>query len=65
MPQGRVYVCDAGLLGTVGVPEDATDRALPPACSPLTEEVLGSLVVLVAEMAGRNPEPVRETDTGS
>jgi Family of unknown function (DUF5372) len=67
MPQGRVYVCDAGASGTIGVPEDATDRAPSPAASPLTGEVLGSLVGLVAEIAadGRKTVPVRETGTGS
>ena len=67
MPQGRVYVCDAGLLGTIGVPEDATDRAPVPASTPLTGEVLGSLVELVAEIAvgGRKSGLVRETGTGS
>ncbi|MGP0051274.1 MAG: DUF5372 family protein [Solirubrobacteraceae bacterium] len=67
MPQGRVYVCDAGALGTIGVPEDATDRAPSPASTPLTGEVLGGLVELVAEIAagGRKPRPVRETHTGS
>lgn len=67
MPQGRVYVCDAGPLGTIGVPEDATDRAAVPAASPLTAEVLGGLVELVAEIAagGRKSQPVHETGTGS
>ena len=67
VPHGRVYVCDAGPLGTIGMPEDATDRAPVPASTPLTGEVLGGLVELVAEIAagGRNFEPVRETGTGS
>ena len=61
MPDGRIYVCDAGPLGTIGMPEDATDRAPVPASTPLTGEVLGALVELVAEIAAgvRNYEPVR------
>ena len=50
MPQGRVYVCDAGPLGTIGVPEDATDRGPEPAERPLSIEVLAALVALVAEL---------------
>jgi hypothetical protein len=67
MPQGRVYVCDAGRLGTIGVPEDATDRAPMPASTPLTVEVLGGLVELVAEIVGggRKSGLVRETGTCS
>ena len=67
MPQGRVYICEAGPLGTIGVPEDATDRASVPASTPLSDEVLGGLVALVAEIAGggRKSGLVRETGTGS
>jgi hypothetical protein len=62
---GRLYVCEGGPFGTIGVPEDATDRMPPPAATPLTGEVLAGLVALVAAIAGRSLEPVRETDTGS
>ena len=69
---GRLYVCEGGPLGTIGIPEDATDRAPAPAATPLTAEVLAGLVELVAAISrpdgrrsGRSPEPVRETDTGS
>lgn len=69
--EGRLYVCEGGPLGTIGVPEDATDRAPAPAPSPLSAEVLGGLVEVVAAITGSNRlprrimEPVRETDTGS
>ena len=52
---GRLYVCEGGPAGTIGVPEDATDRVPAPASTPLTAEVLAGLVELVAAMSG----PVR------
>jgi hypothetical protein len=67
-PDGRLYVCEGGPHGTIGVPEDATDRAPAPAASALTAEVLAELVAVVAAIegrcAGRCPEPVLETCTG-
>ncbi len=69
--EGRLYVCEAGGLGTIGVPEGATDRAPAPASSPLSGEVLAELVEVVAaitrspRIGGRVMEPVRETPTGS
>lgn len=71
LPEGRLYVCDGRALGSVGIWEDATDRAPAPAASPLTAEVLAGLVELVAAIGGstrplgRIMEPVRETGTGS
>jgi Family of unknown function (DUF5372) len=69
---GRLYVCEGGPAGTIGVPEDATDRAPAPASTPLTAEVLAGLVELVAAIggpdgrsSGRCREPVLETDTSS
>jgi hypothetical protein len=69
-PEARLYVCVGGLLGSIGVPEDATDRAPAAATTPLTSEVLAGLVEVVSAIssrlsAGRIGEPVRETDTGS
>jgi hypothetical protein len=66
LPEGRLYVCEGGPLGTIGVPEDATDRVPAPAATPLTGEVLAGLVEVVAAItrSGRMMEPVRETDTG-
>jgi Family of unknown function (DUF5372) len=49
---GRVYVCEGGPLGSVGLPEDATDRGQEPGDRPLSLEVLAALVALVAELAG-------------
>lgn len=49
---GRVYVCEGGPLGSLGLSEDATDRGLEPAERPLSIEVLGVLVGLVAELGG-------------
>jgi Family of unknown function (DUF5372) len=47
---GRVYVCEGGPLGSVALPEDATDRG-PESCErPLSVEVLAALVALVADL---------------
>jgi hypothetical protein len=48
LPDGRLYVCEGGPAGTIGVPEDATDRSPAPASAALTAEVLAELVALVA-----------------
>lgn len=50
---GRLYVCEGGPFGTIGVPEDATDRVPAPASTPLTGEVLAGLAALVAAITGR------------
>ncbi|HMC93931.1 MAG TPA: DUF5372 family protein [Polyangia bacterium] len=68
-PDGRLYVCAGGPMGTIGIPEDATDRAPAPAPCPLTGEVLAGLVEVVAAIGsrpsgGRIGGPVRETGTG-
>lgn len=55
---GRLYVCEGGPFGTIGVPEDATDRVPAPASTPLTGEVLAGLAALVAAITGR--EGVRD-----
>ena len=71
LPEGRLYVCEGGPLGSIGVPEDATDRAPAPAATPLSGETLASLVEVVTAIAachqapGRTAEPVSETHTGS
>jgi hypothetical protein len=71
LPEGRLYVCEGGPLGTIGVPEDATDRAPAPAPTPLSGEVLVGLVELVAaiaatgQLSARTSKHVHETDTGS
>lgn len=49
---GRIYVCEGGPLGSVGLPEDATDRGAEPCERPLSVEVLAALVVLVAQIQG-------------
>ncbi len=48
----RVYVCEGGPLGSVSLPEDATDRGGEPASGPLTVEVLAELVVVVGAIGG-------------
>ncbi|MGH2926926.1 MAG: DUF5372 family protein [Solirubrobacteraceae bacterium] len=49
---GVLFVCEGGPLGTIGIPEDATDRAPERASTPLTAEVLAALVELVASIGG-------------
>ncbi len=49
---GRVYVCEGGPLGSVGLPEDATDRGPEPAAGALTVEVLADLAGVVAAIDG-------------
>ncbi len=45
-------MCEGGPLGSVALPEDATDRGPEPAERPLSIEVLGALVALVGELDG-------------
>ena len=49
---GRVYVCEGGPLGSVALPEDATDRGGEPGERPLSIEVLVALVALLADLTG-------------
>jgi hypothetical protein len=48
---GRLYVCEGGPLGSVALPEDFTDRGLPPAARPLTLEVLAELAATLRALA--------------
>ena len=45
-----MYVCDGGALGSLTLPEDATDRGQEPAERPLSFEVLAELVALVVAL---------------
>ena len=49
---GRIYSCEGGPLGSVSLPEDATDRGPEPAAGPLTIEVLAALVAVVSALGG-------------
>jgi hypothetical protein len=49
---GRLYVCDGGVLGSLTLPEDATDRGSEPAERPLSFEVLVELAAVVAAVGG-------------
>jgi len=49
---GRLYVCDGGALGSVTLPEDATDQGLEPSERPLSFEVLVELASVVAALGG-------------
>ena len=48
----RLYVCEGGPLGSVTLPEDATDRGPEPAAGPLSVDVLVGLVELVGSIRG-------------
>jgi hypothetical protein len=51
------YVCEGGPSGTIGLPEDATDRGPQAGERPLSLEVLGELSgLVVALVQGRRPE---------
>jgi Family of unknown function (DUF5372) len=47
---GRVYICEGGPLGTLTLPEDFTDRSLPPATRPLTAEILAELAATLSAL---------------
>jgi hypothetical protein len=49
---GRVYVCEGGPLGSVTLPEDATDRGRGAAERPLSYELLVELAAVVAALRG-------------
>jgi hypothetical protein len=45
--EGRLYVCEGGALGTIGVPVAWTSLSEPAAERPLTIEVLIELAALI------------------
>lgn len=47
----RIYVCEAGPLGSVTLPEDFTDRGVTPAARPLTVELLVELAATISALA--------------
>jgi len=49
---GRLYVCDGGALGGVGLLELATDRGPEPAERQLTFEMLAGLATVVGALGG-------------
>jgi hypothetical protein len=49
-PEGLVYVCEGGPLGTIGLPAAWTSLGEPAAKRPLTIEVLIELVALMAAL---------------
>jgi hypothetical protein len=46
-PEGRLYICEGGPLGTIGLPVAWTSLSEPAAERPVTIEVLVELAVLV------------------
>ncbi len=46
----RIYVCEAGPLGSVSLPEEFTDRGVTPAARPLTAEVLAELAATITTL---------------
>jgi hypothetical protein len=53
---GRLYVCDGGVLDSVVLREEATDRGPEPAERPLSLEVLVELAALVAALGAAGCE---------
>lgn len=49
---GRLYVCDGGVLGSVVLAEEATDRGPELGERPLSLEVLVELAALVVALCG-------------
>ncbi len=49
-PEGRLYVCEGGPLGTLGLPAGWTSLSEPAAERPLTIEVLVELAALVTAL---------------
>jgi hypothetical protein len=52
-PEGRLYVCEGGPLGTLGLPETWTSLGPPRATRPLTGEVLAELAAVLADLQRR------------
>ena len=52
----RSFVCDAGELGWLELPEEATDRGPEPHARPLSFEVLVELVGVVASIGGEKKD---------
>ena len=51
---GQVFVCDAGVRGTLALPPDFTDRGTDPAGShPLDVRVLAQLAAVLRAVEGR------------
>jgi hypothetical protein len=49
-PEGRLYVCEGGPLGTIGLPVAWTSLGEPAAERPVTIEVLIDLAALMAAL---------------
>src|SRR4051794_35229904 len=49
-PEGLLYVCEGGPLGTIGLPAAWTSLSEPSAERPLTIEILGELAALVTAL---------------
>jgi hypothetical protein len=49
-PEGRLYVCEGGPLGTIGLPAAWTSLGEPAAERPLTIEALIDLAALMAAL---------------
>ena len=50
LKRGLCYLCDGGDLGNLMLPEDFTDRGMPPVGSALSVEVLSGLIALTRTM---------------
>jgi hypothetical protein len=59
-PEDRLYVCEGGLLGTIGLPAAWTSLSEPAAERPLTIEVLIELAVLVSALKKQSKRELQE-----
>ena len=56
--QGRIYICEAGQLGNLAVPESFTDRGPVPELYPLNVEGLAELAATVSAIRSLLTRPV-------
>ena len=59
--EDRLYVCEGGPLGTLGLPTSWTSFGPPAAERPLTVEVLIELAALMAAIRNERPRPGVDT----
>jgi hypothetical protein len=59
-PDGRLYICEGGPLGTIGLPAAWTSLGEPAAERPLTIEVLIDLAALISALKALSRRELQE-----
>ena len=59
-PEGLLYVCEGGPLGTIGLPAAWTSRGEAAAVRPLTIEVLIELAALISALKKQSKRELQE-----